>query len=97
MTTQRFNRYRQSPAVLSRHVGEEVLLTLSSSNDFAALAGSSGVVWDLLDGPRTFPELIDRMSALYGRPAVQLRADVEGLLDELVDRGLVEEVIESDA
>lgn len=82
---------RRSPRVLWRSVGAEVILAEPGRTDFELLSGSGGAVWRALDGPRTFPELIETLAAEHGVEAEAIEGDVRQLVGTLTARGLVEE------
>ena len=84
-------RLRRSPRVLWRSVGAEVIIAEPGRTDFELLSGSGGAVWRALDGPRTFPELVDALAAEHGVEADSIEGDVRHLVGTLTARGLVEE------
>lgn len=83
--------YRRSSGVLSRRVGEEVIVA-SAEGDPYLLTGTGLTIWNLLSTPRTVPQLVRELSATYGAPPAAVRSDVEPFLADLISRGLVEEV-----
>lgn len=88
--------YRRSPAVLSRRVGEEVIVA-STEGEPHLLTGTGLTIWNLLRTPRTVPELVRKLTAAYGAPRASVRSDVQPFLADLVSRGLVDEVDPGDA
>jgi len=68
--------------------GETVLLDLGSEN-FFGLDAVSTRVWQLLQGGVERAEIIDRLLAEYDVERVVLERDVEELLAQLVDAGLI--------
>lgn len=89
-------RFRQSPAVLSRTVGDEVILALAEREDFTCLAGSGRAIWEVMDAPRTLPDMVSILSDAYAVEEGVLARDVEQLLDELLEQRLVEQVADGD-
>jgi Coenzyme PQQ synthesis protein D (PqqD) len=85
-------RFVRSPNVLSRRVGGEVLLAHPSRPEVDRLSDSARAVWTLLEEPDTAPAVVAALSEAYGVPPNQIEADVRALLDDLVQRGWVEEV-----
>lgn len=85
-------RVCRSPGVLSRKVGGEVLLGAPGRNGFDQLSESAGIVWGLLDVPRTDDEIVAILAHVYGEPPEAIAADVDGLLADLLRRGWIEEV-----
>ena len=68
--------------------GEAMLLVpegIVSLNDTAAAA------LELTDGSRTLEAIVDTLSERFEADTERLRADVRGLLDDLVARGFVTE------
>lgn len=92
----RWIRFRQSPSVLSRSLGNELILAAADTNEFDSLSGTATVVWNLLDAPRTFPDLVSLLAQLYETPQEVIAPQVTSLLDELLEHRLVEEVIDND-
>ena len=64
--------------------------------EFELLAGAAADVWHLLDVPRTMDDLVDILTNVYPVSSDVVTADVDSLLDDLVQRGLVEEVQDTD-
>jgi hypothetical protein len=89
-------RFRHSPGTLYRSVGGDVLVAAPDREDFDLLAGAGSAVWHLLDVPRTLSEIVEMTGEIYGMPATAVAADVEALVDELIGRHLIEEVVEAD-
>ena len=56
------------------------------------IAGSGGVVWDLLARPRTTEELVRELSQRFSTDPATLAEDLAGLLDQLAAAGALEEV-----
>lgn len=83
---------RRSDRVLSRNVGGEVFLAAPERDGFDRLSETAGVVWRLLDVPRSEAELVGMLAGDYGVPLEAIAADVEALLDDLRRRGWIEEV-----
>jgi hypothetical protein len=83
--------YRRSSGVLSRRVGEEVIVA-GAEGDPYLLSGTGLIIWNLLTTPRTVPQLVGELSAAYGAPPAAVGSDVLPFLAELVSRGLVDEI-----
>jgi coenzyme PQQ synthesis protein D (PqqD) len=83
--------YRRSPEVLSRRVGEEVIVASAEGDPFL-LVGTGLIIWNLLSTPLTVPQLVGELSAAYGAPPAAVGSDVQPFLAELVSRGLVDEI-----
>jgi hypothetical protein len=85
-------RYRRTPRALNRTVGPEVVLAAADREGFDVLPGTAAAVWILLDEPATLVTVAEKLSALYDTTADRIAADVAPLLDELVDRGWLEQL-----
>lgn len=90
------SRFRRSPSVITRGVGDEVLAAVPARDDFHCLAGTALAVWDLLEVPRTLPELVRIAAAAYSTESERIASDIDRLVDDLIAEGLVEEVEETD-
>jgi hypothetical protein len=86
----------RSPDVLTRSFADEVLLASPAGGDVDRLEGSAAEVWDLLEEPRSMEDLVSTLARAYGVPAEQVRSGVEALLRELLERGWVYEIQDSD-
>lgn len=93
--TFRMGRFHHSPGALYRSVAGDVLIAAPDREDFELLAGAGSTVWHLLAVPRTLPELVEMTATTYAMPAAEIAADVEALVEELVQLGLIEEDIEA--
>jgi hypothetical protein len=89
--------FRRSPEILWRAAGREVLLARPGREDFDRLSETGGLVWSLLEVPRTLEALVETMAEAYGLRPDAIAADVEGLIGELRRRGCVEETVASHA
>lgn len=90
------DRFRQSPAVLSRSVFGNFLVGDPDGRDLHLLEDSAALVWRLLETPRPLPELVRAVAGIYETSPDALRGDVEELLDGLVELRLAEAVIDND-
>ncbi|MCG6885600.1 MAG: PqqD family protein [Proteobacteria bacterium] len=78
-----------SPEVLSQEVdGEIVLLDLQSENYFG-LDEVGARTWQLMQDHQELRQIVDILQNEYDVSAKQLESDIEGLLDKLVEAGLV--------
>jgi Coenzyme PQQ synthesis protein D (PqqD) len=85
--------YMRADDILSRSFADEVLLAAPRRNEVDQLKGPAADVWDLLDRPRTLPEIIEQLKKRYfGAPVERVKDDVQALLDDLVDRGWIRAV-----
>jgi hypothetical protein len=89
-------RFRRSASTLSRNVGDEVLVTRPYSDGIASLPDSAGVIWRRLASPVTLPQLVQDLSQVYAVEAIEIEDDVKTLLDGLLHRHLIEELVTAD-
>jgi hypothetical protein len=89
-------RFKHSAGIIYRSVGPEVVATVPEQDGFHHLVEAGSAVWHLLAVPRTVPELVEMTAEVYGMPEAAIASDVEVLVDQLIGRGLIEEVIEAD-
>ncbi|MBO6575167.1 MAG: PqqD family protein [Rhodothermales bacterium] len=77
--------------VASRPDDESVVI-LGSDRKYYSLTGPGRLVWDLLSaGPRTRPELVAAIVQSYEVEAPRAGADLDALLGQLMEAGLVEQ------
>jgi hypothetical protein len=81
----------RSPTALSRRVGGEVLLASADREGVESLSETATEVWDLLERPRTVRSLVARLVDRYAAPRSSIEVDVRGLIDQLFERGWIEE------
>jgi len=86
-------RLRRASDLLWRDLGGEILATTPGGKGVERLGGSALQVWALLERSRTVEECT---GAIAGSSDV-IAAEVESFIQELVARGIVEEVPEHDA
>lgn len=91
------SRFKRSSGALYRRVGNEILLASPEREDFDTLSATAGTAWDLLEKPRTLSELAELLATSYEVSAQSITADVGTLLLDLLRRGWIEEVEESNA
>ena len=85
-------KFRQARGVLSRSFGAEVILAPFRREEYESLSETAGAVWSLLDEPRSLDEIVGVLEGAFGTTGVEIAPDVESLIVDLVDRGLVERV-----
>jgi hypothetical protein len=86
-------RFHQAPATLSRDIGDEILVTRAWSDRVEGLPGTASIVWRRLASPVTLPELLDDVSRAYEVETSVIADDVKTLLDDLMKKHLVEELV----
>jgi hypothetical protein len=75
--------------------GEAVILNLRTGIYFG-LNPVGARVWELLQQPRTIPEIRDLLIAEYEVDSVRCEHDVHALVEELSSRGLIQARIDSE-
>jgi hypothetical protein len=83
-------RWCRRPDVLTRRSLDALLLLPVEGDDLVTLARTGPEVWGLLAEPRTLDELAAILADRYGAPQAVVAADVQPILDALVEGGLVE-------
>ena len=91
-----FARFRQLPQLSQREFAGEVLVMNPDCDDVEHLQGTAVQIWKMLETPRTLPDLVTVLAHRYETPESDIGDDVEALLDDLVARDLVEEVVDFD-
>ncbi len=79
-----------------RSVGDEIYAGAPPREDFHCLSGTALTLWDLLEVPRTLPELVNIAATVYSTRAERIASEIDRWVDDLVALGLVEEVEEAD-
>ncbi|MGH2794021.1 MAG: PqqD family protein [Actinomycetota bacterium] len=83
-------RYRRATGVPSRTVADRVILARPGREDFDALTGAAVAVWNLLQEARTEGELIETLAWAYQLPRSEIERDVHALIEDLLERGVIE-------
>ncbi len=95
--------YRPSEDVVVRDIEGELIIVplvagLADLEDALFTVNESGrAIWDRLDGQQTVEQIIGELAVEYDAPTEELRADVIGFLEEVLQRGLVIEVAQRQA
>jgi hypothetical protein len=82
--------YRATPGVLASRVGEEVALLCLERGRYYGLNAPSACLWERLQRPTSAGELLAWLLAEYEVGEEQGRADLQRLLGQLQEAGLVE-------
>jgi len=78
-----------STEVLTRQVGDEVVLLDLASGNYFGLEAVGARIWQLLGEARSTASIRDILLAEYDAPADTIEADLQRLVAELISRGLV--------
>jgi hypothetical protein len=98
MATQLNSILCHSPDVISRELdGEFIIVRLSSigenmEDELFSLNDTGKAIWDHVDGKKTVAELINDLSEEYEADPGKIQVDMLTLLDELVNKKLLDEV-----
>ena len=76
--------------VMSRQVGDETVILDLGSGMYFGLDPVGARIWQLLSEGHQVDAVVSALLGEYDVPEEQLRQDVNGLVSELVSRGLVE-------
>jgi hypothetical protein len=85
------DRYRQADDIVAREVGGETVLLDLDAGTYFGLNSVGGRVWQLLaDEPLGQDELCHRLTEEFDAPTEEIAADLQGLLQDLLDNGLIQ-------
>ncbi|CDX26552.1 Hymidylate synthase [Mesorhizobium sp. ORS 3324] len=68
--------------------GDGLALLHLKSNIYYSLNGVGAYIWELIQEPRSMPDIRSAVLARYDVDAERCKADVEGLLKGLIEAGL---------
>jgi len=77
------------PRVLFQKVHDEVVLLDLEAGDYFGLNPVGAHVWRLLGRGMDLDAIVDALYERYDTPRERLAADVQALVEELLDRGLL--------
>ena len=78
--------------VLWRRSLDAVILLPSGADEPVTLPDTGAIVWDLLEEPATFDDLVATLAEVYGAEAGVIAADITPLLAELQSLGALNHV-----
>ncbi|MEL6494583.1 MAG: PqqD family protein [Cyanobacteria bacterium J06623_7] len=87
--------YQTSSKYLYSEIDAEAVVLDINSGTYFGLNEVSNRIWQLLQTPTDFPKLIAQILAEYDVSPEEAKADVESLLHDMLNAGLVEVVNES--
>jgi hypothetical protein len=93
-TFQKTNTFIRNPDVVSRLVGEEMILvpiraTIVDLRCLFTMNDTGTFIWRQLGEPRTVDQLSDEVTKEFDVPIAQAREDTERFIQQLVDEGCV--------
>ena len=82
-------RIRRSESVLTAAVDKETIMMDVSSGRYVGLDDIASVIWQRLETPHTFGELVDSLVEDYDAERAVIAQDVRELLKEMATQGIV--------
>ena len=79
---------RRCSALLSRRVGDEVLVR-TRDRDVVRLIGTGPALWDALERPSTITDIAVILARQFGADPAVVKADIEPVIDALLDAGIL--------
>jgi len=84
--------YRRVTQVLWRRTADRVMLLPVPEGELISLSGTGVVLWDLLAAPASEQDLASTLAQVFGEAPERVAADIRPVLDDLVERRLIETV-----
>jgi hypothetical protein len=79
----------RSPSVLTAQVDDQILMMSIERGSYFGLDDIGSDIWQRIEPPCSFAELVDRLAADYDADRAIIAADVKTLLDRLVESDVV--------
>jgi len=76
--------------VLATAAGDEIAMLDIQQDRYLSLNKSGAKIWQFLTDGLTGQQIIDRLSEEFGVERVRLEQDLLNLLNELIERGMIE-------
>lgn len=83
-------KFRRRVALLEAEIGDEIVALDRQAGHCFGFNPVASDVWKMLAEPRSAAELCDRLAADYDVAPGECESDIAGLLDRMVELGLVE-------
>jgi hypothetical protein len=90
MSHQPTDRFHISDEVLSQEAGGETVVLDLQGECFFSLNEVGTRIWQLLKGEHAFGEIIDTLAAEFDVEQGELKTDVDGLLNRLLEAGVLQ-------
>lgn len=81
-----------SGEILASEVDDELVILDNETEMYYGLNEVGRHIWNQLDDPRTFDDLVGSVSTEFDVSRSECRSDVESFLEDLIDSGLIDEV-----
>ena len=78
--------------VLWRATMDAVLIRPPGASELTKLAGTGRSLWAVLEEPASFDDVVARLATAYAAEIDEVAADVAPVIDDLVERGVLERV-----
>ena len=82
-------RLKVPPQVMTRLVGDEMVLLDLASGEYFGLDGVGQLIWESVSEGKSLAEAVDVITAEYDVSKERARSDVLGFGESLVERGLL--------
>lgn len=79
----------RSSKMLSTELDQETVLMSIEAGAYYGMAGPARSIWEKLESPLTFSELVDSLVTEYAITPEECAADLQGFLDEMEREGLL--------
>lgn len=84
-------RYRRNQDLLSVDMDGDVVMMSIETGTYFGVSGAGPRIWELLETPRNFAELVEAICAEYEVDADLASADLRVFLDKLTENGMLED------
>lgn len=81
---------KRSESAMARRVGDELVILDVNSGRYFGLNDVGALIWDYLEHDVAQDDLVDAVVASFDVDREQAANDIDDLITELVDRGLVD-------
>jgi hypothetical protein len=89
---------RQRPDVLSEYLADGSAVVYDPQTGLAhPLTSTAAIVWEQCDGTHTAAEMVEALASVFDAPAAVIERDVQALLGQLSEVGLLEPSAEAAA
>lgn len=82
--------YRRAVSLMEADLGDELVALDADAGNCFGFNAVATAVWRKLENPKDFDELRSELLAQYDVSAEECAAELQDLLDDLIDKGLVE-------
>ncbi len=83
------NRIVQAENVISRRIGDEIVVITEGGTSTHVLNKTAAAIWDLCDGEHSLDEIAARLSERFEVTFDEVRGDTEEIIDRLIGIGLL--------